>query len=235
MPEIVILVLAVVAAGMIGNGLIQRTNVSVSATKLRTVGGILAAFFATLAIARGGVAMAAILGLASVTLLTGDRWHWPGHWPSSANDEPATTRIVTDTLEVGLDHASGTIHGRIRRGFFQGRSLESLKPVELAHLWSDCRFVDPQSAQIVEAYLDRVHPTWRDDIARTAEGMRSSGNSRMSRDEALDILGLGPDASETQIRRAHHELMLKLHPDKGGSHTLAAKVNEAKETLLGKS
>ena len=235
MPEIVILVLAVVAAGLIGRGLIQRSSVSLSATKLRAVGGILAAFFAILVLARGALAMGAFLGLASVALLTGDRWQWRGHWRSSANEEPTTTRLVTDTLEVGLDHTSGTVHGRIRRGCFQGRSLESLKPVELAHLWSDCRFADPQSAQIVEAYLDRVHPTWRDDMARTAEGMRSRGSSQMSRDEAIDILGLGPDASETQIRRAHHELMLKLHPDKGGSHTLAAKVNQAKETLLGKS
>ena len=235
MPEILLLVLALLAAAMLGQGLVRRSNVIISPTRIRTVVGVLFAFFATLTLARGGVAMAAILGLASVTLLTGDRWQWRGHWQSSANEEPTTTRLVTDTLEVGLDHASGTIHGRIRRGCFQGRSLESLKPVELAHLWSDCRFADPQSAQIVEAYLDRVHPTWRDDMARTAEGMRSRGSSQMSRDEAIDILGLESDASETQIRRAHHELMLKLHPDKGGSHTLAAKVNQAKEALLGKS
>ena len=38
----------------------------------------------------------------------------------------------------------------------------------------NCRFADPQSAQIVETYLDRLHPSWREDMAR-AEGAHSAG------------------------------------------------------------
>ena len=114
-------------------------------------------------------------------------------------------------------------------------SLICLHQLEaLAHLWHDCRFADPQSAQIIETYLDRLHPSWREDLAR-AEGEHTAGpGGKMTREQALEILGLAPGAAEADIRRAHRELMMKLHPDHGGSTFLAAKINEAKDVLLGK-
>jgi hypothetical protein len=159
---------------------------------------------------------------------------FPG-FPGRAQKSPGqTSRVVTEHLEVELDHDTGDISGRVLKGFFAGRLIEELAPVELAHLWQDCRFVDPQSAQIVEAYLDRVHPSWREDMER-AEGESAAGpDGRMSREQALEILGLKPGASKEDIRRAHRELMMKLHPDHGGSTFLAAKINQAKDVLLGK-
>ena len=62
----------------------------------------------------------------------------------------------------------------------------------------DCRFVDPQSARLIEAYLDRVHPTWQEDMSR-AEAEPGAGGI-MTRDEALEVLGLAPGASEEEIR-----------------------------------
>jgi DnaJ-domain-containing protein 1 len=100
---------------------------------------------------------------------------------------------------------------------------------------------DGQSAALLEAYLDRTQGAdWRrSDDGGAGPGGRREGNQaaseggKMNRDEALAVLGLAPGADEATIRDAHRRLMQRLHPDRGGSDYLAAKLNEAKRVLLG--
>jgi DnaJ-class molecular chaperone len=85
----------------------------------------------------------------------------------------------------------------------------------------------------MKAFLDRRSPGWRDRHKKDRSSKESSrsGNS-MTTDEAHDVLGLNPGATHDQIRAAHRRLMMKFHPDQGGSTYLATRINEAKETLL---
>ena len=83
-----------------------------------------------------------------------------------------------------------------------------------------------------------MRPGWRDDAKghAGAEAPQDAGGfvpGMMTRDEALRILGLGPGADEAAIKAAHRRLMTLLHPDRGGSSYLAAKINQARDTLHG--
>ncbi len=143
--------------------------------------------------------------------------------------------VETDYLRMSLDHDTGELNGTILEGPFRGRLIEELSLEELLALLRDCRVNDAQSAELIESYLDRVHgPEWRggDTGAHAGDGGPSDGRP-MTVDEAYEILGVRRGADADEIRDAHRKLMLKIHPDQGGSTYLAAKINQAKEILLG--
>ena len=111
---------------------------------------------------------------------------------------------------------------------------------ELLDLYDDVSADDPRSVALLDAFLDREHEGWRDEYAERAPS--GAGSSRrgwgrpeaepMSRQDALKILGLGDAPSEDEIKDAHRKLMMKHHPDVGGSDYFAAKINQAKDVLL---
>lgn len=196
------------------------------AAQLRRGGGILALAAAVFFTVRGSASYAAPLAMLGAWLLWGG-----GRLPSMRKSGGQTSQVRTDFLEMELDHDTGEIRGRVLRGLFEGRRIETLEAAELALLWQDARADDPRSAQLIETYLDRMYPSWREDMARGEREMQGP-DGRMSLAEAYEILGLSPGASREEIRRAHRELIVRLHPDRGGSTYLASKINEAKEVLL---
>jgi hypothetical protein len=155
--------------------------------------------------------------------------------------EGQTSEIETDWLRMRLDHDTGTMSGTVKRGRFAGQRLDELILADLVELLRECRVEDDSSAKLLETYLDRCFPGWRDG-GRSGEerqerssggtGGRSRSSAAMTKEEAYEVLGLQPGASEEEIRAAHKRLMMKLHPDQGGTTWLAARINLAKDTLL---
>jgi hypothetical protein len=175
------------------------------------------------------------LGIAELAalapLLLGAWAQWRRHQGVSPSPG-GTSEVETDYLRMHLDHGTGTMSGTVLRGRFQGRHLDELTLDELINLWRECRVADTQAVKLLEAYLDRGTPDWRE-ACRAGGGATTSAGDVMTREEALDILGLKDGASDAEIREVYHRLMLKIHPDKGGSAYFAAKLNRARETLLG--
>lgn len=155
------------------------------------------------------------------------------------------SRVETLFLRMSLDHDSGAMTGEVVHGPWKGRRLDQLALDQLLTLLADCRREDPPSVAVLEAWLDRTSPDWRSAAGGAGEGQGAGGRDgersggrdgggggRMSRQEACEILDLPPDASVDQIKEAHKRLMMKVHPDHGGSTYLAAKINQAKDLLL---
>ena len=153
-----------------------------------------------------------------------------------------SSTVATDFLRMTLDHDTGTMTGTVFRGHYAGLRLEEMGVGDLIDLLRECRAADEESARLVEAYLDRLHPDWRDEMAGASEAgggqsTRGGGQARtasgdMTIDEAYAILGLKPGATPGEIKEAHRRLMVKLHPDHGGSDYLATQINRARDLLL---
>jgi len=145
-----------------------------------------------------------------------------------------TSSIRTRFLEMTLDHGSGDMDGLVLEGAFQGSLLSALELDKLLQLLRRCRREDGQSAALLEAYLDRTRgDEWREASTGGGRDTAPPESGPMNREEALAILGLDHGVDDKAVREAHRRLMQRLHPDRGGSDYLAAKINEAKRILLG--
>jgi hypothetical protein len=234
MPAIVLalVVLAVVALGI---AWFLRANPSALARGMRMVLVVLGA------IAVGGMLifglrflpslLPELLGLAGL-VITGLIARALRNRPSGGFSSPGTgrrTEVHTAFLQAWIDHGTGDVGGTVLTGRFAGRALDRLSDSELLDLHEECRN-DADSLRVMEAYLDRrLNVDWRTAREPPPRGPRSD----MTRAEALAVLGLAEGASDEEIKAAHRRLIRRTHPDAGGTADLAARINRAKDVLVG--
>jgi hypothetical protein len=237
MPTLIAGVVAVVLIYMLLQ-MFRAANPVVLARLVKIVGGVIALAVAAFTGLRGELAVAIPLGIFGAGLLG-----WSPFGPSgfsslggifgggAQRSTGQTSRVRSQFLDMTLDHDSGGLSGLIVEGPYAGRSLDEFDLPQLTEIMSG---FDAESVALLESYLDRRFPAWRQNAQGDAAGgqRRATSSGKMTDEEAYQILGLQPGAGRDDISRAHRALMKKLHPDQGGSTYLAARVNEAKDTLL---
>jgi CysZ protein len=154
------------------------------------------------------------------------------------------SRVATRYLLLTIDQLSGAMSGEVLEGPQRGRPLAAVSTEDLLDLWQRASRDDVASAESIEVYLERerdhrVRPNPPPGPGASSHAERGerppgrSGISPMAESEARAVLGVDAEASPEEVRAAHKRLMQRLHPDRGGTDYLAAKVNEAKDTLTG--
>ncbi len=196
----------------------------------KVAGGALMAVSGFLAL-RGAMNVAMplfVLGLG----MFGQQMVFPNGMPWNRKSAGQRSTVSTSLLAMELDHDSGTMDGEVLKGPLKGRTLASLSLEEAKRLHADCARSPDQSRALLEAWVERVRPEWRGQWNAQDATAASATSHRMTKKEALAILGIKDGASSEDVRAAHRRLMKTVHPDLGGSDYLAAKINEAKEFLL---
>jgi hypothetical protein len=208
---------------------VAQADAQLVAKSLRRGGGIAALAGAAFLTLEGRFPVALPLGVLGLGLL--DLIPGRGLFGRSKPTPGQSSKVRSQMIEMELDHDSGAMRGVFLAGRYAGKSLDAVSERELLALLPA---MDDESRALLEVYLDRRAPRWREGVDENAGAGsgKPAGKSAMTEEEARQILGVKPGASAADIRRAHRVLMMKLHPDQGGSTYLAARVNEAKEVLL---
>ena len=213
--------LAMAALALLGRAAAGGLALPDRTMRLLGWGGI--ALAGLLLLARQVTLAATLAGLSALLLI-----RTPASRGRQGAERASTAR--SEGLAMRLDHESGEIDGEVLAGSFAGRTLSGMSLEELMAFAAEIPEDDPDTARLLRAYLDRVHPDWRGEAGE--EAPESAPRSGMTQAEALSLLGLEEGADRDAILAAHRRLMKRVHPDLGGSAALAAQINEAKDRLL---
>lgn len=154
------------------------------------------------------------LGLVLFALIILGSWYW---WQRQPDDKrgSATLKLILIFVTIGL--LAMAITGRMHW-------LGALIALVLPFL--------QKLLPLLLRFLPSLAGTLNRKRQQKKQQRSNRSNKQMSRDEALEILGLKLDANRDDVIQAHRRLIQKLHPDRDGSAYLAARINEARDRLL---
>ena len=229
MPNLIIALIVVFGGLWLIRKFAKATPSQVPGLTKKLMGGALIGLSGLLAM-RGMMTYAVPLFALGLGMI-GQSAAFPDGFPWNKKTAGQKSRVATAILAMELDHDTGKMAGEVLSGPFQGARLEELNPDDLLSLYKYCDKASDQSLSLLESWLDRSRPKWRE-TWNGAGRAKSSTTGAMSHDEALAVLGLKTGATNAEIKGAHHRLMKDFHPDRGGSDYLAAKINQAKDILI---
>lgn len=190
-----------------------------------------------------------ILALSVYLIITG-RMHWLGAgiaalipvlrtllvWGTRAGPllrlfrrfKTSPSQFRTEFLVISINFTTGSVEGEIISGDYNGKKLSELSQDELKQLSQQYKTVDKESYVLLQAYLFRSGSN----NDQAYQQYNPANFNELTETEAYEILGLPNTASKDEIVKAHKRLMQRMHPDRGGSDYLAAKINAAKDQLV---
>ncbi len=163
---------------------------------VRYVGGGAALIAAAFLLLKGAIGIAISLAAVGLGLLG-----WISLWPANfagrtRKSAGRVSRVRSAFLEMELDHDSGAMRGFVLAGRYEGKSLDTIDAPTLIALLPE---IDDDSRQLLMAYLDRRQPGWREDAQHDTGARRGGDGSpsgKMTEQEAYQVLGLQPGATE---------------------------------------
>ena len=157
----------------------RAANPVVLARAIKIGGGVVALAVAAFTGIKGELAVAIPIGIFGAGLLgwspfgTSGFANIAGMFGGSGGQRSSgqRSRVRSQFLDMSLDHDSGELSGQIVAGPNAGHSLDEF---DLPQLTAMIPGLDAESVPLLESYLDRRFPAWRQD----AQGNPAGGQSR---------------------------------------------------------
>ncbi|MAH73944.1 MAG: molecular chaperone DnaJ [Cellvibrionales bacterium TMED49] len=141
------------------------------------------------------------------------------------------SHIRTEYIDAEINFYTKIMDGEVLSGDYGGRKLSTLTNDELNSLSDWLKRKDRESFILLNTYMMKMGKSAGS--KNFSQDQTNNSFSQMSKKDALQILGLNESTTNDEIVKAHKRLVQRLHPDRGGSDYLAAKINAAKDRLLG--